>query len=228
MDKGGLFERSNVTLVWDNSMFTAQVFSTTGETLPPVELPDHIFGIEPSEPAIYQVVKAYLNHQRQGTVSTKNRSAVRGSGRKPWRQKGTGRARVGTYTSPLFVGGGVIFGPAPRCYREKAPKKLRRLALKSALSLRAREGAVRVVEDLELDAPRTKAVVAWLRGCGIEGHQRALLLTDGVSEVLYKSTRNLPHVVLRPVQQVCTYDVMYADIVVFTRTGLARGEEVLS
>lgn len=209
-------------------MLTAQAFSKAGEALPPVELPAPIFDIEPSEAAIYQVVKAYQNNQRQGTASSKNRSAVRGSGRKPWRQKGTGRARAGTYTSPLFVGGGVIFGPAPRCYRERTPKKLKRLALKSALSLKAREGTVRVLEDLELDVPRTKAVVTWLKGCGIEGNQRVLLLVGGFSEVLYKSSRNLPHVVLRPVQQVCTYDVMNAELIVFTRTGLARGEEVLS
>lgn len=209
-------------------MLTAQAFSATGEVLPPVELPDSIFGIEPSEPVIYQVVKAYLSHQRQGTVSTKNRSAVQGSGRKPWRQKGTGRARVGTYTSPLFVGGGRAFGPTPRSYREKVPKKLKRLALKSVFSLRAREGAVRVVEDLELDVPRTKAVVAWLRGCGIEDHQRVLLLADAFSETLYKSSRNLPHVILRPVFQVCTYDVMNAEVVVFTRSSLTRAKEVLS
>lgn len=209
-------------------MVTAQAFSNAGETLSPVELPDVIFGVEPSEAAIYQVVKAYQKAQRQGTASTKNRSAVQGSGRKPWRQKGTGRARVGTYTSPLFAGGGVIFGPAPRCHREKVPRKLKRLALKSALSLKAREQAVRIVEDLELDIPRTKALVGWLGGCGIRGDQRVLVVVDGVSAVLYKSSRNLPLVVMRPVQQMCTYDVMNAEMIVFTQSGLARGEEVLS
>jgi len=186
-----------------------------------------VFDIEPAEHAIYQVVKAYLNNQRQGTASTRNRSRVRGGGSKPWRQKGTGRARAGTYSSPLFVGGGVIFGPTPRSYRERTQKKVRRLALKSALSIKARESALKVVEDFVLEEPKTRRIVEMLQTCGLNG-EKVLFLVAERSDAIHKSCRNIPDLTLRHVSSLCTYDVVRADLVLFTRSGLTETEERFS
>ena len=205
----------------------AEVFSITGERQTPAELMPSIFDIEPAEHAIYQVVKTYLNNQRQGTASTKNRSRVRGGGSKPWRQKGTGRARAGTYSSPLFVGGGVIFGPTPHPYRERTQKKVRRLALKSALSIKARENALKVLENCVLEEPKTKRIAEMLRVCGING-EKVLFLVSERSDAIHKSCRNIPNLTLRHVSSLCTYDVVCADLVLFTRSGLAKTEEMLS
>ena len=206
-------------------MIQAKAFSSSGYALEPVVLPESIFGIRPAEHAIYQTVKAYLANQRQGTASTKTRGEVQGSGRKIWRQKGTGRARHGSITAPIFVGGGVVFGPKPRSYKEKVPKKVRRLALKSALSAKAREGAVVVVEDPALEEPKTKRMVALLRACGLEG-SKVLFATGEHSEILYKSCRNIPDLRFRYAENLCAYDVVWADVVVFTQSGLAKVEEV--
>ena len=206
-------------------MIQAKAFSAFGYTLDPVQLPEDIFGVKPAEHAVYQAVKAYLANQRQGTASTKTRGEVQASGRKIWRQKGTGRARHGSVSAPIFVGGGVAFGPKPRSYKEKVPKKVRRLALKSALSAKAAEGEVVVVEDPKLEEPKTKTMVSLLRACGLEG-RKVLFATGEHSEVLYKSCRNIPDLRFRYSENLCAYDVVWADVVVFTQSGLLRLKEV--
>ncbi|HID11256.1 MAG TPA: 50S ribosomal protein L4 [Candidatus Latescibacteria bacterium] len=206
-------------------MIQAKAFSAFGYTSEPVPLPESIFGVQPAEHAVYQTVKAYLANQRQGTASTKTRGEVQGSGRKIWRQKGTGRARHGSVTAPIFVGGGVAFGPKPRSYKEKVPKKVRRLALKSALSAKARDGTVVVVDDPILEEPKTKQMVTLLRACGLEG-RKVLFTTGEHSEILYKSCRNIPDLRFRYAENLCAYDVVWADVVVFTKSGLAKAEEV--
>jgi len=210
-----------------NSMPTAELFSIAGEKRTPVELMPSIFAIEPSEHAIYQVVKAYRNNQRQGTASTKNRSQVRGRGRKPWRQKGTGRARAGTYSSPLFVGGGVVFGPSPHSYRERTQKKVRRLALKSALSIKSRENGLKVVEDFALEEPKTRRIAEMLQVCGTKG-EKILFVVSESSDAIRKSCRNIPNLTLRHIDSLCVYDVVDVDLILFTRSGLAKTEDMLS
>ncbi|MFH1006764.1 MAG: 50S ribosomal protein L4 [Candidatus Latescibacterota bacterium] len=208
-------------------MPTAELFSVAGEERTPVGLMPSIFDIEPSEHAIYQVVKAYLTNQRQGNASTKTRGQVNGGGVKPWRQKGTGRARAGTLSSPIFTGGGIVFGPIPHAFRERTQKKVRRLALKSTLSIKAREEGLKVVEDFVLEEPKTRRIVEMLQACGLEG-KKVLLLVSESSDAIRKSCRNIPNLSLRHIDSLCVYDVMAVDLVLFTRSGLAKTEDKLS
>ncbi len=161
-----------------------QMLSQMGEELGTVELPDGLFAIRPSHHAIYEVVRAQLASRRQGTASTKGRSEVRYSGHKPWRQKGTGRARAGSRRSPLWVGGGTIFGPKPRSYRLKTNRKLKSLALRSALSIRALEGRVTVVDRLLFDEPKTRLMAQTLKALGVNGEKCLLVLGHGFSRVI--------------------------------------------
>ena len=203
-----------------------RTFSSDGEPAGSVALSPEIFDIEPSEYALYQSIRTYLGNQRQGTASTKGRSEVNKSGRKPYRQKGTGRARVGTRRSPLLRGGGVIFGPKPKSYRRKLPKKLKGLALKSALSLKGREGGIRIVEDFLFSKPSTRAFRSILSNMGVDG-QKLLFLTAEVSPEVIKSCRNLPDVQIKLVHTMCTYDVLDAGVLIFTRSALAKLEQEL-
>jgi large subunit ribosomal protein L4 len=154
------------------------VLSATGDNVGVVDLPDEVFGIRPSHHAIYEAVRAYLANRRQGTASTRSRSEVAYSGRKPWRQKGTGRARAGTRRSPLWVGGGTVFGPHPRPYRVKLSKKLRALALKSALSVRATEGRITVLEDMVFEEPKTSRMAAALKALKVDEEKCLMVLGD--------------------------------------------------
>lgn len=183
-----------------------------------VDLPDSLFGVTPSEGALYYTLKAFHNNQRQGNASTLTRGKVDLSKSKMYRQKGTGRARMGTAASPIRVGGGVAHGPHPRTLREQVPRKVRRLALRSALSLKAAAGAVKVVEDLSLDAPKTKRVAALLKQVGASG--RVVLLTARPDRAVHLSCRNIPGVAVLPASQLSAYEAVWAEVLVVTRGAL--------
>ncbi len=192
----------------------AKAYTATGEARSEgVELPEPLFDGTVHEAALHQVVTAIRANDRQGTASTKDRSTITGGGRKPWRQKGTGRARHGSIRSPLWRGGAVTFGPKPRDFDVRVPKKVRRLAIQSALNARAREGALVIVEPLELEEPRTKSVVALLDGIGRE-ERRTILLTDGLKRTVHLSARNIPGVEVKPWGQASAYDLLKAQLVV--------------
>jgi len=178
-----------------------------------VELDDAVFGIEPNVAVMHQVVTAQMAARRAGTQSTKTRAEARGGGAKPYKQKGTGRARAGSNRSPLWTGGGVIHAPKPRSYAQRTPKKMIRLALKSALSDRAASGRVLVI-DWGLDAPSTKGAVAALAANGVEGRVLAVLRPD--DDVVWKSLRNLDNVHICGNGELNAYDVLVSDWVVFT------------
>ncbi len=206
-------------------MASVDVTDLQGEVMGSVDLPETIFGIEPSHPAIYHTVKMYLTNQRQGNAHSKTRAEVRRSKRKMYRQKGTGRSRAGTASSPIRVGGGVAHGPRPRELGERVSRKVRRLALKSALSLKVPEGAIKVVEDFSFDAPKTKRMAGMTQAIQIND-RKVLLLTPKSAPNVMKSCRNLSNLQVRPVTQITTYDVVNADAVVFTREALERLQAV--
>jgi large subunit ribosomal protein L4 len=182
------------------------------------ELPEAIFGVEPNIPVMHQVVTAQLAARRAGTHSTLGRSEVRGGGAKPWRQKGTGRARAGSNNSPIWRGGGVAHGPKPRDYSQRTPKKMVRLALAGALSDRAGDGNVIVVDQWSFDTPKTKDAIAALDAIGADG-KVLVVLGDG-DENAWKSFRNLQGVHCLHVGELNTYDVLDSDVVVFTKETL--------
>jgi large subunit ribosomal protein L4 len=182
-----------------------------------VDLPAEIFDVELNVPLIHQVVVAQQAAARQGTHATKGRGEVRGGGRKPWKQKGTGRARQGSIRAPQFTGGGVVHGPQPRSYDQRTPKKMKAAALRSALSDRARGGRVHVVDGLVSgEAPSTKTALAALRE--VAGSRRALVVIERGDELTWRSLRNAAAVHLIAVDQLNTYDVLIADDVVFTKS----------
>jgi large subunit ribosomal protein L4 len=176
-------------------------------------LPGDYFDGTVNEPALHQAVKVYLNNQRQGTHMTKSRSFVSGGNQKPWKQKGTGRARQGSIRAPHWRGGGVVFGPTPREYRTDIPRKVRQLARRSALNARAREGAVHVVERLAFRAPKTAQLASLLGTLGLEG-RKALVLTAGHNPNAYLSGRNLPTVEVMAYPEASAYDILWSDAVV--------------
>lgn len=192
----------------------APLFASDGTTKGDIKLDGEIFGIEPNLAVLHQVVTAQLAGARSGTASTKTRGEVRGGGRKPWRQKGLGRARQGSIRAPHWVGGGVAHGPKPRDYSQRTPKKMKRLALRSALSARAAEEAVKVVEDFDWSAPKTKQAVALLQAIGAPG--KALVVLSALDGVAGRSFRNLPDVILAEPGHITPYEVLWADHVVFT------------
>lgn len=193
-----------------------------GTELGQVELAAEIFGIEPHEAVLHQVVTAQLAAARAGTQSTKTRAEVRGGGAKPYRQKGTGRARQGSTRSPLWTGGGVALGPKPRSYRQRTPKKMVRLALCSALSDRARDERVALVDAWRFDVPRTKAAVAALRALGLDGRVLVVLGEDEVEA--QRSFGNLPQVQTVAAHELSAYDVLRNDWVVFSDATLPGAE----
>jgi large subunit ribosomal protein L4 len=181
-----------------------------------------------NEPVLHQTVKAYLNNQRQGTSATKTRSFVSGGNQKPWKQKGTGRARAGSIRAPHWRGGGIVFGPQPRDYHTEVPRKVKQLARKSAFNARAREGRLHVVEKVTFEAPKTKQLTALLGNLGLEG-MKVLVLTNGANRNAWLSSRNLPTVHVMPYAEVSAYDVIWSDALVVeegTRLGrqVARGD----
>lgn len=206
-------------------MYTIPVKNMEGHEIGAEELPDSIFGIEPSVHAVYQTVKAYEANQREGNASSKNRHTVSGSTAKLFRQKGTGRARAGSAKSPIRVGGGVVFGPTPRSYKQSVPKKVKRLALKSAFSLKAKNGQIVVVDDLSMDEPKTKSVVQMLDAIGLSQGKILFLLT-GPSPAVLKSCRNLPYLQTSLVESISVYDVLNADYLLFSRSALTKAKEM--
>ena len=202
---------------------TAQLYSADGASQGEVDLNPDIFGIEPNRDVMHQVVTAQLAARRAGTHSTKTRAEVRGGGRKPWRQKGLGRARQGSIRAPQWVGGGVAHGPKPRDYSQRTPKKMKRLALRSALSDRAANGHIKVVESFDVwDAPKTKNAVALLDAMGVTG--KVLLIAEDHERSAIKSFRNLDHVIASNLGQANTYDVLWAETVIMSQGTLALGQ----
>jgi large subunit ribosomal protein L4 len=183
-----------------------------------VELDPAIFGIQPNVPVMHQVVTAQLAAARSGTQSTKTRAEVRGGGKKPWRQKGTGRARQGSTRAPHWAGGGVALGPKPRSYEQKTPKKMIQLALRSALSDRAAEGKVAVVDSWAFQSPKTKAAKAALADLGLTG--KVLVVLDRDDDVAYRSFRNLTDVQVMATSELNAYDILCNDWIVFTQANL--------
>lgn len=203
---------------------TAELYAADGTLKGNVELNGEIFGIEPNTAVMHQVVTAQLAAKRAGTHSTKTRAEVRGGGAKPWRQKGLGRARHGSIRSPQWVGGGVAHGPKPRDYSQRTPKKMKRLALRSALSVRAAEGQIKVVETFDAwEAPRTKNATALLTAMGLTG--KVLLIAEDHERTAIKSFRNLEQVIASNLGQANTYDVLWADTVIMSQGTLDLGQD---
>jgi large subunit ribosomal protein L4 len=203
----------------------AELFAADGKQTGEVELNPDIFGIEPNVAVMHQVVNAQLAAARAGTHSTKTRAEVRGGGRKPWRQKGLGRARHGSIRSPQWVGGGVAHGPKPRDYSQRTPKKMKRLALRSALSARAADGRIKVVEDFDVWAePKTKNATALLEALGVTG--KVLLLAEDHEHTAIKSFRNIEGVIASNLGQANTYDVLWAETILMSKGTLDLGQSV--
>jgi large subunit ribosomal protein L4 len=198
--------------------------SKSGET---VELSDNIFAIEPNDHVIYLAVKAHLANKRQGTHKAKERNEVSGGGKKPWRQKGRGTARAGTTRSPLWVGGGTIFGPRPRNYRQKLNKKVLRLARKSAYSYKAKANQIMIVEDFDFEAPRTKEFDNILRLLNLD-NKKVLLLTDSTKENIYKSGRNIPKVNIVEAEKASTYDLVNNQVLLIQAGAVEKIEKILN
>jgi large subunit ribosomal protein L4 len=209
-------------------MAKVDVVNARGKKAGSVDLPDEVFGVQVNVPVMHRVVRAQLAAARAGTHSTKTRAEVRGGGRKPWRQKGTGRARQGSIRAPQWTGGGVVFGPTPRDHDLRVNKKEKVLALRSALTDRRTGGNLKVLDALDFDAPRTAEAVELLETLGIAG-RKLLLVVDGLEEAAIKSFRNLRTVHMLTFDQLNTYDVLASDVVVFTRDSLSaflgRGQD---
>lgn len=203
------------------------VYNSAGQQVGEVELSDAVFDAPANPGLMHRAVVMYLGNQRTGTAATKTRAMVRGGGRKPWRQKGLGRARHGSIRSPIWRGGGVTFGPQPRSYRKKMPKKARRGALRSALSQRAREGSLIIVEDLSLERPSTKAVVELLASLNVQG-SKALLVAPEHDVQLYKAARNVPGTAVMAARDLNTYAVLRHSPVVMAKDAVPAVEEVLA
>lgn len=202
---------------------TAELYTANGKRAGEVDLNQDIFGIEPNTDVMHQVVTAQLAAARAGTHSTKTRAEVRGGGRKPWRQKGLGRARQGSIRSPQWAGGGVAHGPKPRDYSQRTPKKMKRLALRSALSARAAEGQIKVVETFGVwEEPKTKNATALLDAMGVSG--KILLLAEDHERVAIKSFRNIEGVIASNLGQANTYDVLWAETVIMSQGTLELGQ----
>ena len=204
-------------------MANVKVYNMSGAEVGTIDLSDDIFGIEASEHAMHMAVVQYLANQRQGTQSAKTRSEVRGGGRKPWRQKGTGRARQGSIRAPQWTGGGVVFAPKPRDYSFKLNKKFKRLALKSALSTKCQEEKIIVVDELNLSEVKTKEMVKVLANIKAE---KALIVMDGSNKNVMLSARNIPNVKTAGVNTINVYDLLKHDTLVLTKDAVAKIEEV--
>lgn len=190
-----------------------------------VTLPESIFGLDMNEALLHEAVVNYLANQRQGTHATKTRGMVRGGGRKPWRQKGTGRARHGSIRSPLWRGGGVVFGPQPRDYSYSMPRKQRRKALKTALSAKLRDGEIIVVDKIDFEQPKTKRMVDFLNSLGLNG-KKVLIVTADKNENVYLSARNIPGVDVMRASDLNVYQLIIHDRVVLTSDALRKIQEV--
>ncbi len=204
-------------------MANVALYNINGEQVGTIDLKDDIFGLEASEHAMHMAVVQYLANQRQGTQSAKTRAEVRGGGRKPWRQKGTGHARQGSIRAPQWTGGGVVFAPKPRDYSFKLNKKVKRLALKSALSTKVAENKIIVLDELKLEEIKTKAMVNVLANIKAE---KALIVMDGDNRNVVLSTRNIEGVKTASVNTINVYDLLKYNTLVVTKDAVAKIEEV--
>ena len=207
-------------------MSTIKVVSMTGAEVGSVELNDAIFGIEPNMSVVHEVVKNHLANCRQGTQSALTRAEVSGGGRKPWRQKGTGRARQGSTRAPQWTHGGIVFAPKPRSYSYVLNKKVKRLAMKSALSAKAAAGEIIVVDSIKMDAIKTKDFRTFLGAVKAEG--KALVVTPAKDEIIVKSARNIPGVETAMANLINVYDILKAKYLVIDKEALAVIEEVFA
>ena len=205
-------------------MAQVQVYNQEGRKTSKLELADSVFGIEPNADAMHLAVVSYLANQRQGTQSTLTRSEVSGGGAKPWRQKGTGRARQGSTRSPQWTHGGIALGPKPRKYKVELNKKVKRLAMKSALSTKVADEEMMVVNKIELDSIKTKAIVEML--AKLKSAKKALIVTADVDETIYKSARNIEGVKVVTVNTLCVYDILNCDSFVVLKDAAKKIEEV--
>ena len=206
-------------------MPNVKVFDLNAKEVGEIELSQEIFGVEIHPTLMHQAMVMQLANQRLGTAATKTRAMVRGGGKKPWRQKGTGRARAGTIRSPLWVGGGVVFGPHPRKYVKKMPRKARRLALKSALSAKMVANELRILDSLQFEAPKTKQVLEVLKAFELEG-KKALFISREYSENVEKSTRNLKGVKAITSMGLNIVDLLHHDAIFLTKDAVTQIEEV--
>ena|SRR5690625_605609 len=202
------------------------LYKQDGSQVGDIELNESVFGIEPNKHVLNEAILMQRASTRQGTHAVKNRSAVRGGGRKPWRQKGTGRARQGSIRAPHWVGGGVAFGPTPRSYRYSLPKKVRQLALKSALSSKVQEDNVVVLEELQFEVPKTKKVVEILNALDVD--RKVLFITVERDENLMRSTNNLKNVKVMTVDSINVLDLLMHDKLIFTKDAAEKAGEVLA
>lgn len=202
------------------------MFNQTGAQVGEIELADAVFGIAPNEHVLFDAVMMQRASLRQGTHKVKTRSEVRGGGRKPWKQKGTGRARQGSIRSPQWRGGGIVFGPSPRSYSYKLPKKVRRLAIKSALSTKVLEQSMLVLEDLVLNAPKTQDMVAVLKGLSVQ--KKVLIVTADINENVALSARNIQGITVVAANEVNVLDVLHHDTLIMTKAAVEKVEEVLA
>ena len=205
-------------------MAQVQVYNQEGRKTSKLELADSVFGIEPNADAMHLAVVSYLANQRQGTQSTLTRSEVSGGGAKPWRQKGTGRARQGSTRSPQWTHGGIALGPKPRKYKVELNKKVKRLAMKSALSSKVAGEEMMVVNKIELDGIKTKAIVEML--AKLKSAKKALIVTAEADETIYKSSRNIEGVKVATVNTLCVYDILNCDSFIVLKDAAKKIEEV--
>lgn len=205
-------------------MSTIKILNTSGSEVGEYELNDSIFNIEVNKNVLHDVIVNYLANQRQGTHSAKTRAEVRGGGRKPFRQKGTGRARQGTIRAPHYVGGGVVFAKKPRDFSYKLPKKVKRLAMKSALSDKFQNDFLVVVDSIELEEYKTKAMVGMLNN--IRKGKKAYIVTESKNELVYRSSRNIPGVKTSYVGEMNVYDILNANTLILTKEAVQKIEEV--
>ena len=211
----------------EQTTFEAAAYTAQGTARDKVALPEALFDGTVNMPVMHQAVKAYLANQRQGNAATKIRKYVTGGNQKPWRQKGTGRARQGSTRAPHWVGGGTVFGPIPRSYAQYVPRQVRALARKSAFNARARENAILVIDRFDYDAPKTSRLAALIGRLGLDG-RKVLILTDGAKPNVFLSGRNLPTVHVLPYGDVSTYHLLWSDVVLVEAGALGQTLEPIA
>lgn len=204
-------------------MPTVGLFNIEGNKVGDYTLNDNVFNVEVNKAVLHQVVVAQLANKRQGTQSTKTRAEVRGGGAKPWKQKGTGRARQGSIRSPQWVGGGIVFAPKPRDYSVSIPKSMKRVAMKSALTSKVQENEMYILEALELEGPKTKTMVNMLKAFDVK---KALIVTAESNHNVYKSGRNIQGIRVMPVNNINVYDLLKYDNLIITKDAVSKLEEV--
>jgi len=200
------------------------ILNVSGQKVDEIELDENVFGAEINEHVLYEAVKNYLANQRQGTQSAKTRAEVRGGGRKPWKQKGTGRARAGSTRQPNWVGGGVVFAPKPRDYSYKLPKKMKRVAMKSALTSKATLNELIILDELMLEAPKTKEMISIL--ANLKAGNKPIIITDDMNANAIKSSANIPGVQITYVGRMNVYEILNSNSCIITKEAAKKIEEV--